>query len=159
MERVDPLLYSYQTAISSLMDNQQVALAAFLAASAMAHLPIQPEISPLESPQIPSRLGVAVRPRHRRAVRMRPARQVQQHPYQQRLRFILEREHSKRIERVESRGNCVLLEFRGTSVAANYYLLISLYIDFSLSCFNIDIFDYFSQLVQWNERCSRHSEL
>jgi len=112
MARIDPLLYSYQTAISSLMENQQVALAAFLAASAMAHLPIQPAISPLESPKLPPNLGVSVRPRHRRAVRMLPVGQVeqQQQLYRQRLRFILEGQAQQchaRVERVESRGEMV----------------------------------------------------
>jgi len=127
MARIDPLLYSYQTAISSLMENQQVAQAAFLAASAMAHLPIQPAISPLESPKLPPNLGVSVRPRHRRAVRMLPVGQVeqQQQLYRQRLRFILEGQAQQchaRVERVESRGKlCQSCQSRHTLIGGWSY--------------------------------------
>ena len=47
------MLYSYQTAITELMKNEQVALAGFLAASAMAHMPIQPELVPIKTPDLP----------------------------------------------------------------------------------------------------------
>ena len=89
------------------MGNQQVALAACLAASAMAHLPIQPEIHPLQSPQLPARCVRSVRPKQRRPpVRIRPVVQHVPHPYDEKLRFVSDREHCKRVERADSRGNC-----------------------------------------------------
>lgn len=45
------------------MRNQQIALAGFLAASAMAHLPVQPELSPIKTPDLPRhQLGGPPRP-------------------------------------------------------------------------------------------------
>lgn len=49
----DPVLFSYESAMAELINNQQMALAGFLAASALAHLPIQPELSPIKSPDLP----------------------------------------------------------------------------------------------------------
>ena len=39
--------------MAHLINNQQIALAGFLAASALAHLPIQPELLPIKSPNPP----------------------------------------------------------------------------------------------------------
>lgn len=50
----DPVLYSYESAMAELIKNQQMALAGLLAASALAHLPIQPELSPIRTPDINS---------------------------------------------------------------------------------------------------------
>lgn len=43
--------------MAELINNQQIALAGFLAASALAHLPIQPELSPLKTPDLPPTEG------------------------------------------------------------------------------------------------------
>ncbi|XP_046455205.1 sodium/hydrogen exchanger 3-like isoform X1 [Daphnia pulex] len=50
---IDPVLYSYESAMAELINNQQMALAGLLAASALAHLPVQPELSPIRSPDLP----------------------------------------------------------------------------------------------------------
>jgi hypothetical protein len=39
--------------MAELINNQQMALAGLLAASALAHLPVQPELSPIRSPDLP----------------------------------------------------------------------------------------------------------
>ena len=39
--------------MAALINNQQMALAGLLAASALAHLPVQPELSPIKSPDLP----------------------------------------------------------------------------------------------------------
>lgn len=49
----DPVLYTYESAMAELINNQQMALAGLLAASALAHLPVQPELFPITSPDLP----------------------------------------------------------------------------------------------------------
>jgi hypothetical protein len=56
----DSVLHPYESALAALMRNQQVALAACLAASAVAHLPIQSELPPIQAPNKPAKL-VAIR--------------------------------------------------------------------------------------------------
>lgn len=105
---MDPVLYSYQTAIESLMRKQQWALAACLAASAAAHLPVHPELSPVKLPEI-SRLDssasdkslVSVKPKQLHSPRVRyrakpPHDADAKIDPRQRLRFFLERESIKR---------------------------------------------------------------
>lgn len=124
-EDMDPVLFTYQSAIAQLMHNQQIALAGFLAASAMAHLPVQPELTPLQTPQLPRAKGKLKAPaspkvpssprqlavKNRKAGHCRgqaatgvPSSVVEQaRIHQQRLRFVLER-HRESLKRVMSIG-------------------------------------------------------
>ena len=123
VEEIDPVLYSYQSAIAALMRNQQMALASLLAASAVAHMPLQPELCPVETPQVSrsktasdaksrgGKSGVAKAkgknkkvppPRLRTtpiAARTTP-RNAAASDAKQRLRFILERHSIKRINSI-----------------------------------------------------------
>lgn len=117
---MDPVLSSYQTAMAELMLNQQMVLAGFLAASAMAHMPIQPELSPIRTPEMPRRAAPGARnkspatPRQRALAAAAAAKSQADRPHpisvleqaklhQQRLRFILERQRAS-LKRVISLG-------------------------------------------------------
>ncbi len=115
IDPVDPVLSSYQTAMAELMRNQQMVLAGFLAASAMAHMPIQPELSPIKTPEMPKRAAATgaknkspVTPRQRAVLAAANKPQQisvleQARIHQQRLRFILERQRAS-LKRVISLG-------------------------------------------------------
>lgn len=126
---MDPVLFTYQSAIAQLMHNQQIALAGFLAASAIAHLPVQPELTPLQAAQLfgaaakapdlsaagsaqtpPSGRQLAVKGKKAGHCRGPGATGVsssvidQARMQQQRLRFVFER-HRESLKRVMSIGN------------------------------------------------------
>jgi len=117
IDPVDPVLSSYQTAMAELMRNQQMVLAGFLAASAMAHMPIQPELSPIKTPEMPRRAAATgaknkspVTPRQRAVLAANKPPQIsvleQARIHQQRLRFILERQRAS-LKRVISLGKAL----------------------------------------------------
>ncbi len=69
--------------MAELISNQQMALAGFLAASALAHMPLQPELSPIKSPDVPpsdnsNKKRLEVEPKG--AIKKSPAPQSRQIP-------------------------------------------------------------------------------
>ena len=117
--------------MAELIRNQQMALAGFLAASSMAHLPIQPELSPIKSPNAPtSESGKRLEVKPKGAIKKSPAPAGRQIPskakpilgyaeaakgiptevvkqaqmQQHRLRFLMERQRES-LKRVMSLGN------------------------------------------------------
>ena len=103
--------------MAELMRNQQMVLAGFLAASAMAHMPIQPELSPIKTPEMPRRAAATgaknkspVTPRQRAVLAANKPPQIsvleQARIHQQRLRFILERQRAS-LKRVISLGKAL----------------------------------------------------
>ena len=128
--------------MAELIRNQQMALAGFLAASAMAHLPIQPELSPIKSPDAPpSESGKRLEVKPKGAIKKSPAPAGRQIPskakpilgyaeaakgiptevvkqaqmQQHRLRFLLERQRESRRPSVHTNvgsWNAVALEER-----------------------------------------------